>query len=133
MTEPFSHEAFNFTKVKQSEVLAKYFVDRGRVVLVDKETERDPEKEGTLYTILLNGGCLDLCIPVVSPICNNHHLIVPNVSSCYPQIWRYELTEDLLAMCANSERDDYVLFFNSLGGFSSVNHLHVPVLLLLHF
>ena len=31
-------------------------------------------------------------------------------------------------MCVNSERDDYVLFFNSLGGFSSVNHLHVPLL-----
>lgn len=132
MTEPFSHEAFNFTKVKQSEVLAKYYVDHGRVIFVDKDAEQDPKREGALYTILLNGMCLCLRIPVVSPICNNHHLIVPNVSSCYPQIWRYELTEDLLAMCANSGRDDYVLFFNSLGGFSSVNHLHVSVLLLLY-
>ena len=28
MTEPFSHDAFNFTKVKEPEVLAKYYVDK---------------------------------------------------------------------------------------------------------
>ena len=49
MTEPFSHEAFNFTKVKQSEVLAKYYVDHGRVIFVDKDAEQDP-KRGELST-----------------------------------------------------------------------------------
>ena len=31
MTEPFSHDAFNFTKVKEPEVLAKYYVDKRKV------------------------------------------------------------------------------------------------------
>ena len=65
---------------------------------------------------------------LVSPICNNHHLIVPNLAKCYNQVWRYDITEEFVTLCENSERDDYVLFFNSLGGFSSVNHLHVRLL-----
>lgn len=62
---------------------------------------------------------------IVSPICHNHHLIIPNLEKCYNQVWRDELTIDLLTMAASSERADYILYFNSLGGFSSVNHLHV--------
>ena len=62
---------------------------------------------------------------IVSPICDNHHLIIPNLDQCYPQVWRDEVTSQLITICTNSERDDFVLFFNSLGGFSSVNHLHV--------
>lgn len=65
---------------------------------------------------------------VVSPICHNHHLIIPNLEKCYNQVWRDELTIDLLTMAASSERADYILFFNSLGGFSSVNHLHFQVM-----
>ena len=61
----------------------------------------------------------------MSPICNNHQLLVPNLEKCYNQVWRYDLTENWIVFCENSERDDYVLFFNSLCGFSSVNHLHV--------
>ena len=70
---------------------------------------------------------------LVSPICNNHHLIIPNLEKCYNQVWRYDLTEDFVTICENSERDDYVLFFNSLGGFSSVNHFHIPLILLCYF
>ena len=49
MTEPFSHEAFNFTKVKEPEVLAD------KVYFVDKSTAENPEGVSVLYTILLNG------------------------------------------------------------------------------
>ena len=55
MTEPFSHDAFNFTKVKEPEVLAKYYVDKGKVCFVDKSTSENPEGVSVLYTILLNG------------------------------------------------------------------------------
>ena len=36
MKEPFSHAAFNFTKVKKNEVLAKYYLKDGHVVFIDK-------------------------------------------------------------------------------------------------
>ena len=68
----------------------------------------------------------------MSPICNNHQLLVPNLKDCYNQVWRYDLTENWIVFCENSERDDYVLFFNSLCGFSSVNHLHVLSFLFSH-
>ena len=112
--EPFSSEGFNFTKVNPTELLAKIYVKDGKVYFVDGSEIDVP----TIYTILLN----------VSPICNNHHLIIPNLENCYNQVWKYDLTEDFVTMCENSERDDYVLFFNSLGGFSSVNHFHLQVM-----
>lgn len=34
MKEPFSHEAFNFTKVRENECLAKYIVSNGKVVFL---------------------------------------------------------------------------------------------------
>ncbi|KAK8814059.1 hypothetical protein WA538_000410 [Blastocystis sp. DL] len=118
MTQPFNPDGFNFTKVKESEVLARVYVKDRKVVFVRDSSDPLPEGVDTLYTILLN----------VSPICNNHQLLVPNLEKCYNQVWRYDLTENWIVFCENSERDDYVLFFNSLCGFSSVNHLHLQVM-----
>ena len=119
MDEPFDGSKFHFNKVKgDEEVLA---------VLHDGDEQR--------HRILVN----------VSPLMFGHGLLVPFAEQCLPQ----QLTPDAIDLAlrllrrdinhttgetldnsksTNPSADTFCIGFNSLGAFSSVNHLHLHIL-----
>lgn len=101
MEEPFNANKFNFTKVGPEEVLVR--------VQPDDETS---------HPILVN----------VSPLMYGHGLLIPWVQQGLPQ----QLTSDAVGLALQllraSQNGTFCIGFNSLGAFSSVNHLHLHIL-----
>ena len=107
---PFSKDKFNFNTVGDGEILA---------TVVDR-TDESGKSEDVNHRILVN----------VSPLMYGHGLLVPWSKQCLPQ----QLTADaiglavrLLRRCSDT-KCDFCVGFNSLGAFSSVNHLHLHIL-----
>ncbi|KAF4753113.1 GDP-D-glucose phosphorylase, variant 3 [Perkinsus olseni] len=96
---PFAAEDFNFTRVKDDEVI------------------------GTLgagaHALLVN----------VSPLAYGHCLLCPEYKACRPQVLALDALEVAVAFAsaADADRDDMKVTFNSLGAWASVNHLHFHV------
>ena len=98
---PFNHEKFNFNKASDNETLLQ---------IVDNEDT---------HKILVN----------VSPLMYGHGLLVPWCEQCRPQQLTcepIELAVKLLRKCIGTS--SFCIGFNSLGAFSSVNHLHLHIL-----
>ena len=120
MDEPFDEAKFNFNRVRgDDEVLA---------VLRDGD-----ERRGQSHRILVN----------VSPLMFGHGLLIPYAEQCLPQ----QLTPEAIDLAirllrrdimhnnsskggnrSNPPADNFCIGFNSLGAFSSVNHLHLHIL-----
>lgn len=104
MDEPFNPNKFNFNRVGDKETL---------ITVADKdETHR----------ILVN----------VSPLMYGHGLLIPYSKKCLPQQLTSEpiqLAIRLLRKCMDDTKNStFCIGFNSLGAFSSVNHLHLHIL-----
>jgi len=111
--ELFLKERFNFTKVKEHEVLLKI------ISAVDQDREHQNEKENH---VIIN----------VSPIDYGHVLFVPDVTSCLPQRLSYDALKMAIEICLLSSDRGLRIGFNSLCAFASVNHLHFHVLYVNH-
>ena len=92
----FDSDKFNFTKVKNDEVISSFGEEQQHVILFN-----------------------------VSPMLMGHSLIIPFLNECYPQVM-YEkglqVGIDFISKC--SQNTNSYLLFNSLGAFASVNHFH---------
>ena len=60
----------------------------------------------------------------VSPLAFGHFLFCPSLNDKRPQILQKSSIADALTLAGNFSRPDFKLFFNSLGGWASVNHMH---------
>lgn len=101
---PFDGNLFNFTKLKEAEML--FCIDSG-----DKDTKN------AKHWVVINVSPLEYC----------NSLLVPRLEDCLPQI----LTTESLTLAINtvllSSSSNFRLGFNSLGGFASVNHHHFHI------
>ena len=100
---PFNPDKFNFNRAGEEEIL---------IQIVDGTEDTPPHR------ILVN----------VSPLMYGHGLLVPWCEQGLPQHLTHqpiELAIKLLRRCATS---NFCIGFNSLGAFSSVNHLHLHIL-----
>lgn len=101
---PFDSSLFNFTKLKEAEML--FCINSG-----DKDTKN------AKHWVVINVSPLEYC----------NSLLVPSLEDCLPQI----LTAESLALAIDtvllSSSSNFRLGFNSLGGFASVNHHHFHI------
>lgn len=104
MDQPFDKTKFNFTKIVGEEE-----------VLVYLQTDNHTEER---HPILVN----------VSPLMYGHGLLVPWVTQGLPQQLTFEAVDLALKLVWNTTKCDFCVGFNSLGAFSSVNHLHLHIL-----
>ncbi|XP_067140606.1 GDP-D-glucose phosphorylase 1 [Centruroides vittatus] len=107
---PFDPKLFNFTKVKEEEIL--FYVGRNN---------EDEEKSGS-------GNMIPHCLLInVSPLEYCNSLLVPYINSCLPQC----ITEGGLQLAVEivllSQNHNLKAGFNSLGAYASVNHFHFHI------
>ena len=60
----------------------------------------------------------------VSPLAFGHFLFCPGLNDMRPQTLEKSSLAQALRLAGNFSRSDFKLFFNSLGGWASVNHMH---------
>eukprot|EP00438_Fugacium_kawagutii_P004287 Skav203999 [mRNA] locus=scaffold1114:60922:62013:+ [translate_table: standard] len=96
VVRPSDPEAFNFTKIKDGEII------------------------GTLEV----AGRSISAIACASPLLVGHTLFVPNLSECMPQCLTSEWLLCGLQLLDQSARPDFRVVFNSLVAHASVNHMH---------
>uniref|UniRef100_H2Z0S6 GDP-D-glucose phosphorylase 1 n=1 Tax=Ciona savignyi TaxID=51511 RepID=H2Z0S6_CIOSA len=96
----FDPDQFNFTKIKDNEVL--FDIYKG-------------DKDGLLGSAIINA----------SPFAIGHILLVPDVHLCRPQMLTERAIQLALDTQALSTDHTLVTVFNSLCGQASVNHLHL--------
>lgn len=107
---------FNFNQVKEAEILSEI------CAVCDDEGGGTGRCGGDVackhHIVVVN----------VSPITHGHCMLVPEPSSCLPQV----LTEDSLRLCldvmALSNSSGFTIVANSLLAHASVNHLHYHIL-----
>ncbi|CAB9523086.1 GDP-D-glucose phosphorylase 1 [Seminavis robusta] len=105
MDEPFNADKFHFNKVGPEEVL---------VLIHFQEQE-----ETTHHPILVN----------VSPLMYGHGLLIPWGDEGLPQqLIPKAVTLAIQVLQVSASNCEFCIGFNSLGAFSSVNHLHLHVL-----
>ncbi|KAH6759929.1 GDP-L-galactose phosphorylase 1 [Perilla frutescens var. frutescens] len=111
--QPFDKNKFNFTKVGEEEVLFRFEPSKDNKTHYFPSSSVNPE-EGLPSVIAIN----------VSPIEYGHVLLIPHVVDCLPQ----KIVHDglLLALHFAKEASDpfFRVGYNSLGAFSTINHLH---------
>ncbi|KAM3924335.1 GDP-D-glucose phosphorylase 1 isoform 1-T2 [Leptodactylus fuscus] len=120
--EKFNPNQFNFNKIKHEEILFQ---------MLRSSTEED--SSGSVIHRKPNHVCAlpssrhsrTLVVINVSPLEFGHVLFIPDPSLCLTQI----LTPDLILLGLESillsGHPGFRVGFNSLGGFASVNHLHL--------
>lgn len=96
VVRPSDPEAFNFTKVKEGEVISTLDV-AGRSISA---------------------------LACASPFLVGHTLFVPDLPQCLPQCLTTELVLCGLQLIGQSARPDFRVMFNSLLAHASVNHFH---------
>lgn len=108
---PFNPDLFNFTKVKDSEVLFEL-----------KKTDKCSTATKPGHCVVINVSPLEYC----------NALLVPSLADCLPQV----LSPDGLMLAIDavllSSSPALRVGFNSLGGFASVNHQHYHLYYLEH-
>jgi len=101
ISQPFNPEKFNFTKVKNKEVLFE---------LCPKHCISADDH----HLMIINN----------SPLEHGHSLLVPSVNSCLPQVLTEESVGLALETAMLSNHRGFHVGFNSLCAHASVNHLH---------
>ncbi|XP_066991317.2 GDP-D-glucose phosphorylase 1 isoform X2 [Anabrus simplex] len=113
LSQPFDHEKFNFTKVKDVEILFQVKKE-GAPENIDDDQVKD--------FIIIN----------VSPLEFGHSLLVPALKSCLPQVLTVHSLELGIEVLLLSASPAFRVGFNSLCGFATVNHLHLHLYYLQH-
>lgn len=114
MNAKFSNEQFNFTKVKDGEVLF-YLNPRSPITTTASDNDViDLTTDETAHAVIIN----------VSPIDRCHVLLVPDLEKHLPQ----HITADSLLVAFDliqlSSHPGFRVGFNSIHAWASVNHLH---------
>lgn len=109
---PFDAGLFNFTKVKEYEIL---------FCLKRSSEENDTDRESSDY-IVINVSPLEYC----------NSLLVPRLKDCLPQVLTPESILLAIDTVLLSNDFSFRAGFNSLGGFASVNHHHYHIYYLCH-
>ncbi|KAE8618134.1 hypothetical protein XENTR_v10009281 [Xenopus tropicalis] len=134
--QKFNPNQFNYNKIKSEEIVfqmirseAEHSVDshivQGSMVngMGSSECKSGSTPQGSC-TLECKSSCT-LVVINVSPLEFGHVLFMPDPSLCLPQI----LTENLMLFGMESvflsSHPGFRVGFNSLGGFASVNHLHL--------
>lgn len=118
---PFDFAKFNFSWVKQEEILLVYFSDSKRILkLSDLKDKSEINKEENLHHIIINK----------SPIFKYHMLLIPNLFLSLSQKMNSDCLKLIYEFCENVNSTDLRIGFNSLGGYASVNHLHFHLIFL---
>ncbi|XP_063233606.1 GDP-D-glucose phosphorylase 1, partial [Bacillus rossius redtenbacheri] len=105
LSDPFDPSKFNFTKVKECEVLFEIRKQDTQV----QELDRD--------FIVVNN----------SPLGHCHSLLLPRLHRCLPQVATLESLELALGVMLLSSSPALRVGFNSLLAHASVNHLHFHI------
>jgi GDP-D-glucose phosphorylase len=120
LVQPFDPNQFNFNRVKPQEVLFE---------VCRKERQEAREVHRLKPSGVRCFGATDMVkrhmVAVnVSPIDRGHVLLVPEPTSCLPQV----MTQDSLQLCLElmslSGHSGFCMVANSLLAYASVNHLH---------
>ncbi|CAM6119174.1 unnamed protein product [Calypogeia fissa] len=109
--QPFDPTKFNFTKVRQEEVLFRFEESADGVV----DYFDNAPIEGSSPNILVIN---------VSPIEYGHILLVPRVMDCIPQWIDPDTLLLALHLTAEVNNANFRVGYNSLGAFATVNQLH---------
>lgn len=104
IAQPFNGNAFNFNNVQECEIL---FHCHDELITENGRT-----------TFLINN----------SPLTKYHSLICPRLKENLPQILTKECIELAIDILMGLNNRSYRIGYNSLGAFSSVNHLHMHLI-----
>ncbi|XP_029430422.1 GDP-D-glucose phosphorylase 1 [Rhinatrema bivittatum] len=140
----FDPQQFNFNKIKPEEILLQLsrastrkepgpnahheIQDSELVRSCCQSRELSPENQGELQTTENNKGWRSgttLMVINVSPLEFGHILFIPDPALCLPQILTPDLIQLGIESVLLSAHRGFRVGFNSLGGFASVNHLHL--------
>ncbi|KAM4618287.1 GDP-D-glucose phosphorylase 1 [Polymixia lowei] len=106
--QQFNAKQFNFNKINPEEVIFEMIKHTGGSMAL---SEGEPCK----MTVIVN----------VSPLEFGHCLLVPDPSRCFPQVLTPFAIQSGIESVLLSSDPGFRVGFNSLGGFASVNHLHL--------
>ncbi|XP_076320721.1 GDP-D-glucose phosphorylase 1 isoform X3 [Tachypleus tridentatus] len=111
---PFNPDLFNFTKVKQHEVLLSLNPNQPIHLFLEDELP--------CHQVIINVSPLECC----------NCLLVPFVNSCLPQVVNESGLRLAVEMLLLSVDPSFRVGFNSLGAYASVNHYHFHLYYLSH-
>ncbi|XP_077119645.1 GDP-D-glucose phosphorylase 1 [Ranitomeya variabilis] len=118
--EKFNPSQFNFNRMKHEEIL--FQMVRSEEVSTGAPTARDPNSG---FSLPGRRHSRTLVVINVSPLEFGHVLFIPDPSLCLTQILTPDLTLLGLESILLSGHPGFRVGFNSLGGFASINHLHL--------
>ncbi|XP_073509312.1 GDP-D-glucose phosphorylase 1 [Phyllobates terribilis] len=118
--EKFNPSQFNFNKMKHEEIL--FEMVRSEEVSSGAPIDRDPNAD---FALPGRRRGRTLVVINVSPLEFGHVLFIPDPSLCLTQILTPDLTLLGLESILLSGHPGFRVGFNSLGGFASINHLHL--------
>ncbi|KAK3092332.1 hypothetical protein FSP39_001381, partial [Pinctada imbricata] len=119
VNQSFDPNQFNFTKIKQEEVLFSL-------------RQSDESQNNFNETSSLGNQTENLVIVNVSPLEYGHVLVVPNVNGLLPQLLTEQSVQLALHCMLLSSHPGFRIGFNSLCAYASVNHLHFHAYYLEH-
>ncbi|KAM4035827.1 GDP-D-glucose phosphorylase 1 isoform 1-T2 [Anomaloglossus baeobatrachus] len=108
--EKFNPSQFNFNKMKHDEILFQMVRSE-----MSSGASMDLGRKHSRTLVVIN----------VSPLEFGHVLLIPDPSLCLTQILTPDLTLLGLESILLSGHPGFRIGFNSLGGFASINHLHL--------
>ncbi|XP_072998502.1 GDP-L-galactose phosphorylase 1-like [Typha latifolia] len=110
--QPFDDRKFNFTKVKQDELIFRFEESENGEAKYFENNPMDVSASPNIVAIN------------VSPTGYGHVLLIPRLLDCLPQ--RIDRESFLLAVYMTREAGNpyFRMGYNSLGGFATINHLH---------
>ncbi|XP_053573667.1 GDP-D-glucose phosphorylase 1 [Bombina bombina] len=124
--QQYNPKQFNFNKIKPEEAIFHLFRSpcKNGFQVNTKCVDQGPLTSKSTPSGICRSSSI-LVVINVSPLEFGHVLLIPHPSLCLPQI----LTEDLMRFGLESillsAHPGFRVGFNSLGGFASVNHLHL--------
>lgn len=129
VVRPFNPAGFHFNKAKPAETLFWVAADGSVVVAPEAaptaETDATPtERPSTTPSSAPSSGLEHRLLINVSPLVGLHSLFCPFVARELPQVLTPDSLLAALQFLRRFRRTDAKLLFNSLGAWSSVNHLH---------
>ncbi|XP_072004542.1 GDP-D-glucose phosphorylase 1 isoform X1 [Engystomops pustulosus] len=120
--QQYNPRQFNFNKIKPEEVVFQMVRSPAEKVSNGAEIHRSPNHTPALPSSSHNH---PLVVINVSPLEFGHVLFIPDPSLCLAQILTSDLVQLGLESLLLSGHPGFRVGFNSLGGFASVNHLHL--------
>ncbi|XP_063781903.1 GDP-D-glucose phosphorylase 1 [Pseudophryne corroboree] len=129
--EKFNPKQFNFNKIISKEIMFKMIrspkekADSSACIDVNPEGNREVPDNDAASALLKHRQDHILVVINVSPLEFGHVLFIPDPSLCLTQILTPDLMLFGLESILLSGHPGFRVGFNSLGGFASVNHLHL--------